>query len=45
MQDRRNDRLEKTDAHIVTLKEIADKITQSNMVPGKSYFQRLTEYL
>ena len=41
-EERREERLKKTDMHVITLKEIADKITQSQMVPGKSHFQPLT---
>ena len=39
MQDRRTERLQKADAEIVTLKEIAEKITQTNLIPGKSHQQ------
>ena len=41
-EQRREERLKKTDQQVITLKEIAEKITQSQMVPGKSHFQPLT---
>ena len=39
MQVRRDDRLQKADQEILTLKEIAEKITQTMMVPGKYTLQ------
>ena len=45
MQDRWEERLEKTDANVITLKEIAEKITQSQMVPGKTHFQPLIIFI
>lgn len=35
MRTRREDRLRKADAEVLTLKEIAEKITQTMMIPGK----------
>ena len=36
MRTRREERLRKADAEVLTLKEIAEKITQTNMIPGTS---------
>ena len=38
MRTRREERLRKADADVLTLKEIAEKITQTMMIPGKYRF-------